>query len=81
MIISIEVPYDETVFIVSGDWEPYSPAIVKADPNDCREAEGGCFKECDIYYAGKAFYNLMSETVRNEIIKIAEARAKAEFGR
>lgn len=71
-----DIEYNGITFQFSGQWIPYVPPKITADPYNSEPAEGGYFDDWKIVYNGHDWTDSLSEDVINGIIKLAEREAR-----
>lgn len=64
---SADITVEGMTFQVSGEWVPYVPERITADPYNSVPAEGGYFEETVIKHDGIDMYPLLSDSVLDRI--------------
>jgi hypothetical protein len=72
MTRTVNVTVRGVVLTVTGDYTPYTPARVRADPDDSCDAEGGTFEVAAVDCSGQD----ITELVDYRMDEIAEAAAE-----
>jgi len=52
------------------DWEPYLPAIIRADPGDSHPEEGGCGEWQILHLNGQPYPELESEMTGEDLVAL-----------
>jgi len=75
MQMAVSVTVDGVQFDVEGEYTPYTPARIAADPDDSYPAEGGTLEDVKVRIGGQDVGRVLSNLVWNAVIEAAEAEA------